>query len=490
MKFSRLRLYLCISLQAVLLLFILTFLPNPILEQLYPKSVLEEISPPLAAADELEDYGGTEESARSRSSTLASTNMSDTSATATSPTPAKTSRASRDGTPSSVTMANSPTAQRNPITSQRPEPQRRSAGTTGPWKVRPATPTKPTAAIPIQAKNFTAEPEWKMEEDYALDSSASETSCPISVKIKALNSSWLKEKFLTRITIFMDDRLFTNHDWVRLGHFIPPYGWMELNYSVVAEVVSALPRIADQQLLLAEKSGDKFPRCVSCAVVGNGGILNASGLGSEIDQHDYVFRVNGAVISGYEKDVGVRTSFYGFTAYTMLASLYLLKKTGFPNIPRDKETKYIHFTEGRRDYEWLNALQKNKEITKGTLEQFRLRPRDDFGDNFDFRRLLVAHPDFMRYLKNRFLKSPTLRQKYWNIYRPSTGALMLLTALHLCDKVSAYGFMTDNFRDYSNYYYDKQKTNITLYANHNFLMERDLWARLHQENIIKLYQRP
>lgn len=38
-------------------------------------------------------------------------------------------------------------------------------------------------------------------------------------------------------------------------------------------------------------------------------------------------------------------------------------------------------------------------------------------------------------LSPRFLRSSALKTKYKNIYRPSTGAVMLLAALHTCDKV-------------------------------------------------------
>lgn len=110
---------------------------------------------------------------------------------------------------------------------------------------------------------------------------------------------------------------------------------------------------------------DAFPRgCVRCAVVGNGGILNGSRQGKAIDDHDLVFRwgwvpgrmgpwvlgsgwpwtrvlpfscrLNGAVIKGFEEDVGTKISFYGFTVNTMKNSLIAYEEYGFTQIPQAK----------------------------------------------------------------------------------------------------------------------------------------------------------
>ncbi|XP_069398648.1 alpha-N-acetylgalactosaminide alpha-2,6-sialyltransferase 1 isoform X2 [Ovis canadensis] len=341
----------------------------------------------------------------------------------------------------------------------------------------------------LKATNFKSEPQWDFEDEYSLEVGGLQTTCPDSVKIKASKSPWLRTLFLPNLTLFLDSGHFNQSEWDRLEHFSPPFGFMELNFSLVQKVVARFPPVPQQQLLLASlRPGSS--RCISCAVVGNGGILNNSHVGPEIDSHDYVFRLSGAVIKGYEHDVGTRTSFYGFTAFSLTQSLLILGSRGFRHVPLGQDVRYLHFLEGTRDYEWLEALLLNRTVTSRNLSWFRRRPQEAFQEALQLDRYLLLHPDLLRYMKNRFLRSKTLNTAHWRIYRPTTGALLLLTALQLCDRVSAYGFITEGHERFSDHYYDKSWKRTIFYINHDFKLERTLWKRLHDEGIIRLYQRP
>ncbi|XP_074120851.1 alpha-N-acetylgalactosaminide alpha-2,6-sialyltransferase 1 [Sminthopsis crassicaudata] len=331
----------------------------------------------------------------------------------------------------------------------------------------------------LRVEYFPVEPRWKFEDEYRLEEGSLQTNCPDSVKVKAAQSSWLRELFLPNLTLFLDWEHFSLSEWDRLEHFKPPFGFMGLNYSIIQEILEKFPPVSQQQILLAAHPQTRGSHCVSCAVVGNGGILKRSRMGQEIDSHDYVFRVNGALINGYEQDVGTRTSFYGFTFFSLATSLKLLRKRGFHQMPMEKDIHYLHFLEGHKDFEWLKYMLRDQILKKAVME----RP-------LSLDRYLLIHPDLLRYVKNRFLRSDILDTINWTFYRPSNGAFLLLTAIQLCDRVSAYGFITNDFHQFADHYYDPEWKKMLLYLNHDFILEKRLWKQLHNEGIIQLYQGP
>ncbi|XP_018612283.1 alpha-N-acetylgalactosaminide alpha-2,6-sialyltransferase 2 isoform X2 [Scleropages formosus] len=270
--------------------------------------------------------------------------------------------------------------------------------------------------------------------------------------------------------------------WHRLQNHWPPYGWKGLPPNVVNATLT----------LLKDSSGLLFDRgslhCVRCAVVGNGGILKGSKQGKAINSHHFVFRVNGAITKGFEEDVGTKTNFYGFTTNTMKNSLLSYQAAGFNKVPQGQDVHYVFIPADIRDYEMLKAGVKGIPVISGVDEGDE--PSRYFGHSPALQKFKMLHPDFVTYIKERFLKSPLLESMFPNLYMPSTGALMLMTALHTCDKVSAYGFITKNYQNFSDHYFDKVKQPLVFYANHDMLMESRLWADLHAREVMWLYTRP
>ncbi|TRZ02808.1 hypothetical protein DNTS_017689 [Danionella cerebrum] len=328
--------------------------------------------------------------------------------------------------------------------------------TTSPYKTEKPLYTEQEAVItpiPILYKdNFTQLPVWDFEDFYLRDHQTRNPICPKSLHNN--NDPEFKEAVLPDIRLWFYNGNLNISEWNRLAHFNNPFGFMEYKYNEIKEVVELIPKPKSPILLPVPK--DSPDGCIRCAVVGTGGILNNSRLGKEIDSHDYVFRMNGAITQGFEEDVGNRTSVYGI--------------------------KYVMIPEGMRDFEWLQGLLQGKE----SIGAFKgVRPLSYFNGHFNESRFYVLHPDFLRYVRNRFMPSKQLQSKYWAIYRPTNGAFALFLALH----VDAYGFITEDHLKYSNYYYEKlEKTKVIFYINHDYNLEIKTWKKLHQAGIIKLFQ--
>ncbi|XP_055448024.1 alpha-N-acetylgalactosaminide alpha-2,6-sialyltransferase 2 [Psammomys obesus] len=285
--------------------------------------------------------------------------------------------------------------------------------------------------------------------------------------------------------VLLWEGLFTQGLWNNLSQHNAPYGWQGLSHQTI---VSTLRLLSDPESAgLFGASRERPLSCIRCAVVGNGGILNGSRQGQKIDAHDYVFRLNGAVIKGFERDVGTKISFYGFTVNTMKNSLISYSNLGFTSVPQGQDLRYIFIPSSIREYLMLRSAILGVSVPEGPDQGDR--PHIYFGPETSARKFKLLHPDFIRYLTERFLKSKMINTRFGDMYMPSTGALMLLTALHTCDQVSAYGFITSNYQKYSDHYFDREKKPLIFYANHDLSLEAALWRDLHNAGILWLYQR-
>ncbi|KAI6048574.1 alpha-N-acetylgalactosaminide alpha-2,6-sialyltransferase 2 isoform X2 [Marmota monax] len=309
--------------------------------------------------------------------------------------------------------------------------------------------------------------------------------CPHPLDLAILRHQRFRKLFDLSTPVLLWGGLFTPELWDNLRQQKGPYGWQGLSHQTIASTLSLLNSSENERLFAA--SGGPSPDCIRCAVVGNGGILNGSRQGLQIDAHDYVFRLNGAVIKGFEQDVGTKTSFYGFTVNTMKNSLISYQNLGFTSVPQGQDLRYIFIPSSIRDYLMLRSAILGVSVPEGPDKGDR--PRTYFGPEASASKFKLLHPEFISYLTKRFLKSKLINTNFGDLYMPSTGALMLLTALHTCDQVSAYGFITKNYQKYSDHYFERVKKPLIFYANHDLPLEAVLWRDLHKAGILWLYQR-
>uniref|UniRef100_A0A8C6RMY5 alpha-N-acetylgalactosaminide alpha-2,6-sialyltransferase n=2 Tax=Nannospalax galili TaxID=1026970 RepID=A0A8C6RMY5_NANGA len=309
-------------------------------------------------------------------------------------------------------------------------------------------------------------------------------SCQDSLRLAVQRDHHFRSLFDFSTPVLLWGGLFTPKLWDNLSQLKVPYGWWGLSQKDIVSTLSLLNSTESAELFATSREPPRS--CIRCAVVGNGGILNGSHQGQKIDAHDYVFRLNGAVIKGFERDVGTKTSFYGFTVNTMKNSLISYQRLGFTSVPKGKDLRYIFIPSSIREYLMLRSAILGVPVPQGPDKGSR--PYTYFGPETSACKFKLLHPDFIGYLTERFLKSKLINT-YLDIYMPSTGALMLLTALHTCDQVSAYGFITSNYQKYSNHYFDQKKKRLVFYANHDLSLEAALWRDLHKAGILWLYQR-
>ncbi|XP_038076710.1 alpha-N-acetylgalactosaminide alpha-2,6-sialyltransferase 1-like [Patiria miniata] len=293
------------------------------------------------------------------------------------------------------------------------------------------------------------------------DHSYKPSKCPKTISTVSRFSKWFSERYKPGIKVFLDKDDARDYDVLK--HYVLPFGVRGMNSSLFTGIVSH-PNFTNPALPL-QNSGQA---CIKCAVVGCGGILNGSGAGGEIDSHDYVFRLNRAIsVGSYAKDVGTKTTFYNF----------------FPeseHVPDVVDKDVIFFYTMFKSYDTLYALNMIRDVKpphahgvngRTILRKPLVKPS----------KLKLIHPSFIRYVFAKYLDGVS--------YRPTTGAIVVLMSIHLCDEVTIYGFGYDH--RFTLHYYDKHFVTHTdtLTALHDVDNERKLWKKLHDEGIIRLFKR-
>ncbi|XP_041739696.1 CMP-N-acetylneuraminate-beta-galactosamide-alpha-2,3-sialyltransferase 1 isoform X2 [Coregonus clupeaformis] len=203
------------------------------------------------------------------------------------------------------------------------------------------------------------------------------------------------------------------------------YHWWQLqkeedpaNFS---EVVEKLFQVIPDDDDLYMDAGPE--RCRTCAVVGNSGNLKGSRYGPLIDSSDVIIRMNNAPTSGFEKDVGSRTTHH--VMYPESA------------IDLDNTTILLLIPFKTLDLQWIISA-----LTTGSIEKTYIPVPSRIKANKN--RVLVYSPTFFKYVYDTWLES---HGRY-----PSTGFLSLLFAVHICDKVNVYGFGGDQYGNWHHYW--------------------------------------
>uniref|UniRef100_M4AD31 CMP-N-acetylneuraminate-beta-galactosamide-alpha-2,3-sialyltransferase 1 n=1 Tax=Xiphophorus maculatus TaxID=8083 RepID=M4AD31_XIPMA len=231
------------------------------------------------------------------------------------------------------------------------------------------------------------------------------------------------------------------------------YERRNFNYykTAVANLFAVFPPVPD----LRKPSPGK---CRTCAVVGNSVNLRGSGYGSLIDGHDIVIRMNGGPTTGYEKDVGTKTT----------------HRVLYPEsaVDLDNSTHLIVFAFKIQDLEW-----PTKALTTGFYTTSHRKVKPKINGNKDL--VMVVNPAFMKYVHEIWMKR---RGKY-----PSTGFMTLILSLHICDEVHVFGFGADSNGNWSHYFEVLKKKNYRT-GPHSGTNEYAILKRLASEQTVTLYK--
>ncbi|XP_077981943.1 CMP-N-acetylneuraminate-beta-1,4-galactoside alpha-2,3-sialyltransferase-like [Glandiceps talaboti] len=215
--------------------------------------------------------------------------------------------------------------------------------------------------------------------------------------------------------------------------------------------------------------------CSRCVVVGSGGVIKDTKLGSKIDKYDAVIRVNGGPVYGFEQDVGTRTT------------LRVSHPEGAPQRldDYDPEAMFALVVFKATDLEWAKRVSTHDiadfsdmrgAFWKGVARTVPNKPHQ-------FR---VLNPAVVKETAFDHVRFPSFEgQMFKNV--PTTGTLAIVMAVRMCDTVDVAGFGFDLRRPNIplHYYENTPMSKVRELKTHDLGLEKEFLRDLVEYGVIK-----
>ncbi|XP_028655761.1 type 2 lactosamine alpha-2,3-sialyltransferase-like isoform X3 [Erpetoichthys calabaricus] len=183
-------------------------------------------------------------------------------------------------------------------------------------------------------------------------------------------------------------------------------------------------------------------------------------------------KMNNAPVSGYENDVGTKTTFR--MAYP--ESLFIS--------PEDVDPKstLIFMSFKPSDLHWMLQTLQNKNVSNFGF--WTIPPRKL---QYSKEQVRLLNPRFIRIAAYEFLNFSKRPLKEKIPQHPTTGMIAITMALHMCNNVSIAGFRYrfDNVTDHVHYYGNETMNVIKMSPYHNVSVERKFIDHLKKRKIIQ-----
>uniref|UniRef100_UPI0037E8F03C alpha-N-acetyl-neuraminyl-2,3-beta-galactosyl-1, 3-N-acetyl-galactosaminide alpha-2,6-sialyltransferase n=1 Tax=Semicossyphus pulcher TaxID=241346 RepID=UPI0037E8F03C len=254
--------------------------------------------------------------------------------------------------------------------------------------------------------------------------------------------------------------------------------------------------ITRDDLTLAEKSSDikgymrigparidQFldMHCSRCALVSSSGQMLGAGAGEDIDEIGCVIRMNDAPTRGFEKDVGGRTS------------LRVVSHTSVPRLVKDES--YYFQQSADTMYVFWGPERNMRQDGKGRIFNALLK----IAQKYPNVRMYAVTREQIQHCDSVF-QNETGKNRMQTGAFLSTGFFTMILAMEICDSISVYGMIDDNYCSRANqssvpyHYYEKSRIDEcrmykfhenTRHGGHRFITEKAIYAKWATRHVIE-----